>query len=782
MSDKNYVQRCLNSDVIIYYRCYSNQDHLINKMVAMGKLVVYDIDDYVFQKGGKFNTDYDVQMISRYLDVVNCYMASTKTLLEQMPKNDKPRFIRENCYDQKTFDLLSQKIKRKNVKNGFRVGWTVGINRREMQEFAQKLLMDLDRRNIPNIEFWYFGKMDSFYSFTKKLKNIKCHRLNYIPTGKWKELYKQFRMCDFDVAINPLNEKDIFFHCKSHLKFLEMGALGVPLIVSRVKPFTEIIEEGKNGFFASTPREFVDKILELRADPVLAIRAAMSARKLIKIKWMAGKSAKDFVNNCLKGIDEAKKLKLYGGLKDGYTLDVAQEHFGYLTEVLTQPIVHEFVSTRPGLCRVELLGSTMGRQSNLPLKVIVKNKTTNSVHHERIYNVRDLKDNDWWAFEFEPVPDSQDCTFEVTFMVIGGTVETSVRLYNHIIEKDKGSYSINGNKKQGCLAFKTYCSKFVHDLPREKKPSLKAVEKLDQKPEISIHESSKKIITKDKVKVLIKRKGTVSDILMMTPIIKQLREERGYDIYVATNHQHILLNNEYVAGTIDWNQSMSGIGKRFSLDGTYEKEPRNHPIDVYGKHIIGHSHFDKTIIFNETEQDREKVDAIINDRLLKSKKFVVFHKGVVSKNRTWPEDRWKRLEAHTLAQGYNVFVIGHGGDFEASLPQSINLVNKLTHQEGKYLISKAKALVCIDGDYLQIAGATETPVVSIFTATEPNYRLPYRVQNFREGVVPVRAPIECFGCWHDQINASRYHGCNRKDFACMNTITPKMILDCLNKL
>ena len=171
MADMTFVSRCLNSDVIIFYRCYQDKVPFIEKLVSLGRLVIYDIDDFVFQSNGRFNSDVETHLINRYLNNVNCYSASTKMLLDQMPRNGVPRFVRINCVDQKTVAVLTEK-KKTIPKRRFRIGWTVGINRREMQDFAKQFLKILNNMKV-DVEFWYFGKMDDFYKYTKLRESVR---------------------------------------------------------------------------------------------------------------------------------------------------------------------------------------------------------------------------------------------------------------------------------------------------------------------------------------------------------------------------------------------------------------------------------------------------------------------------------------------------------------------------------------------------------------------------------------------------------------------------------
>lgn len=774
MADKDYYSRCINSDVIIYYRCYSDQTAFIEKLDSLGKLVIYDIDDYVFQNGGRFNTAHELKVINQYFNAANCYSASTQTLLDKFPKNDNPRFVRKNCINKQTFNILSSDKYRKENER-FRVGWTVGINRREMQDFAIELLGLLDVPDM-GIDFYYFGKMDDFYKRTKTFRNISCNRLNYIPTGQWKDLYKLFTLSNFDVVINPLDENDEFFSCKSEIKFIELGSMGVPLIVSRVKPFTEIITEGTNGFFASTPRDFAQKILYLKKNPMLARSVGLRAREDVKREYLVTSHANKFVTDCLTSMSQNKRMGGGKVSKSEYVEDICQDFFGFVTPPVLGPLVHEFKCKKDGLCRVEFLGKTIGRKENLPIKMIVRNKSDGFVVYDKVYNLRDLKDDEWWGFEFPPVSDSSNKIFEVSFIPVDPQADNTIAFYMHIKATDPNLFfMVSGDKKQGALAFKSFCSKFISLMPTKKRPVVKETNEFTELSTVVYHEKSNHPL---RVKCLFKRMGEVDSLLGLLPVLKRYYEDTGNDIYVATNHQSLFKNISFIKGTIPWSENMAGIGKRFSLDDVEFQSPKEHVSDLFGKIVLGHTDFNKDIFLNDEHGDRSVVDNIISKNKLDS--FIVLHQGVLKQNRTWVKEKWKQLEAHLLAQGNGLVVIGSGTDHPPAMSGSLDLVNKLTAHEAKVLISKSKMFIGVDGNYLAIAGTTDVPIAGIFMGTEGRFRFPYRRGSLGDGCIEISPKIECFGCWHSSVSPRSYNGCHKKTFLCRDLITPKMVLSRIN--
>jgi len=90
----------------------------------------------------------------------------------------------------------------------------------------------------------------------------------------------------FDVGIMPLPDDD-WSKGKCGLKALQYMALGVPTIASPVGVNGDIIQDGHNGFLASTPEEWVDKLTRLIRDESLRARFAKEGRRTVEARYSA---------------------------------------------------------------------------------------------------------------------------------------------------------------------------------------------------------------------------------------------------------------------------------------------------------------------------------------------------------------------------------------------------------------------------------------------------------------------------------------------------------------
>lgn len=91
-----------------------------------------------------------------------------------------------------------------------------------------------------------------------------------------------FNTCD--IGVYPLTDDD-WARGKCGFKAIEFMACGVPVVASAVGVNREIIEDGVNGFLASTVSEWVDKLGRLLSDPNLRATMGAAGRRTIEERY-----------------------------------------------------------------------------------------------------------------------------------------------------------------------------------------------------------------------------------------------------------------------------------------------------------------------------------------------------------------------------------------------------------------------------------------------------------------------------------------------------------------
>ena len=91
-----------------------------------------------------------------------------------------------------------------------------------------------------------------------------------------------FNTCD--VGVYPLEDND-WARGKCGFKAIQFMACGVPVVAAAVGVNLEIIRDGENGFLASTPAEWRDKLDRLLTDAALRERFSRAGRQTIEERY-----------------------------------------------------------------------------------------------------------------------------------------------------------------------------------------------------------------------------------------------------------------------------------------------------------------------------------------------------------------------------------------------------------------------------------------------------------------------------------------------------------------
>lgn len=89
-----------------------------------------------------------------------------------------------------------------------------------------------------------------------------------------------------DIGIMPLPD-DSWSKGKCGLKALQFMALGIPTVCSPVGVNTEIIQQGQNGFVATSEDEWIDTLATLLRSPELRTRIGTAGRTTVEKKYSA---------------------------------------------------------------------------------------------------------------------------------------------------------------------------------------------------------------------------------------------------------------------------------------------------------------------------------------------------------------------------------------------------------------------------------------------------------------------------------------------------------------
>ena len=265
----------------------------IEEAQSMGKRVIYEVDDLLRlvapnNPSWSFWSPFGANLpralkLMKKCDAVQVTTQRLRT--EYIPYNRRIGVL-GNYLDALLWNIPAwtaskwdEFYKRKN--DGIiRIGWAGAASHHDDLEVVQDVITKLCQK-YPNVHFCMMGyhPEDLFQKIAGaqsicptcgeqgQLEKIRGSELLYYPS--------KLRECAFDIAIAPLVENG-FNQCKSDLKIKEYAALGIPVVASRMKPYSLSVREGYTGFCANTAKEWYDSLELLIKDEGLRQRMGRS--------------------------------------------------------------------------------------------------------------------------------------------------------------------------------------------------------------------------------------------------------------------------------------------------------------------------------------------------------------------------------------------------------------------------------------------------------------------------------------------------------------------------
>jgi glycosyltransferase involved in cell wall biosynthesis len=290
------IDAALDHDVIVLYRLPMSDPirQLIQKARTAGKPVIFDTDDLIFEPEltvwhravrslSRTDQAQHLDGVRRYLMTLmaaDAVTVATPVLAELARKRGKLALVHRNAlgYEmQELADRLSaERVSHETERIVVGYGSGTATHDVDFQEAAVALQRVLQR--YPQMELWIAGPLNLPSSLGRF-----GDRVRRFPLSDWRDWFRL--MAKVDLALAPLEMDNVFCQAKSEIKFVEAGALGVPVIASRVGPYCEAIADGVNGFLAANEKEWVTALCSAIEDDALRARTGKAAQLTVRDKY-----------------------------------------------------------------------------------------------------------------------------------------------------------------------------------------------------------------------------------------------------------------------------------------------------------------------------------------------------------------------------------------------------------------------------------------------------------------------------------------------------------------
>ncbi len=290
----------VNADIVWFGRSVSESVIChTRKLQELGKKIIIDLDDFIFNVS-PWSAHYDLfgteefycdgkpvwkdkvniniannkKSLKEYetlLGSVDALSVTTPRLMESFKPYVKKIFVFPNAIDTSIWNY-GQPMRRNP--DEVRILWQGGVSHYE--DFWQiKEVIPAITKKYPQAKWVMMGaKWDFFW------KDIPKDRMEYHDWVHMEAYPHVLKLLAPDIGVCPLADT-VFNQAKSSIKYYEHAALSVPTVASNVPPYCDDIEDGRNGYLASSAEEWVVKLSRLIEDSVDRSRMGGEARRYV---------------------------------------------------------------------------------------------------------------------------------------------------------------------------------------------------------------------------------------------------------------------------------------------------------------------------------------------------------------------------------------------------------------------------------------------------------------------------------------------------------------------
>jgi glycosyltransferase involved in cell wall biosynthesis len=280
------VLKSSSFDIVFVQReAFMTGSAFFEKMFKLrGAKLVFDFDDAIWHldtslANKRFEFLKDPSKTERIISISDLIFAGNKYLADYASSFNRNVEVVPTTIDLSEYQRI---IGIKSNKSKICIGWSGSITTIKHFEFAIPFLKIIKEKYRDKIEIKVIGD-----------KNYINNELD-IKGLAWSKKDEIVELSTFDIGIMPLPD-DEWAKGKCGLKGLQYMALEIPTIMSPVGVNTEIIDDGINGFLATTVDEWVEKISRLIENESLRVQIGREARNTVSERYSVESQKKRYL-------------------------------------------------------------------------------------------------------------------------------------------------------------------------------------------------------------------------------------------------------------------------------------------------------------------------------------------------------------------------------------------------------------------------------------------------------------------------------------------------------
>jgi ADP-heptose:LPS heptosyltransferase/GT2 family glycosyltransferase len=282
--------------------------------------------------------------------------------------------------------------------------------------------------------------------------------------------------------------------------------------------------------------------------------------------------------------------------------------------------------------------------------------------------------------------------------------------------------------------------------------------------------------------IIIDRTEALGDVLLVTPLIRALREQMPRsELFFETGLPHVLKYNMKVkkrAPYEHWDGSMGDQdlyrwARKISLNMSYENMLETHIVDGF---------FQKALVIPCEKNYRwtenywaPEDDAWAEEHLTRddgpNRKWVAVHCGPSTwDGKAWPQDRFQKVCLWLMDHGYRIVLVGNLKD--RSFAHHLDLRGGTSLQQLGAVLKRCKFFVGLDSYILHAAESVNIPVIGLFGVTDPNFIMT------RDPSYSIMGTAPCAGARH-RVTGKHQMQCGG---ACIKSISFEQVVEKMEML
>ncbi len=246
----------------------------------------------------------------------------------------------------------------------------------------------------------------------------------------------------------------------------------------------------------------------------------------------------------------------------------------------------------------------------------------------------------------------------------------------------------------------------------------------------------------------------LGDSICAIPTINKLSKMYDRPITVFNDWSHLLIGHPNVLECKNHGDSTDGyiVHETFHKDLRGNIEKKHNAIDIRQFHA-----WDLGISLTGDEMNCDLYCE--KEYTIESDNYIIIHPSKTWDSRTWDGDKWQNLTNQIIGLGLDVVIVGNdigqkewnsdGGGFVPKdvfdIKGGINLINKTTIPELRWLMNKAFCVITMDSGILHVAGTTDCNIIQLGSSLNHKLRAPWRngSQDYKYQYISGSCTIAC---------------------------------------